>query len=59
MSSEKLTIFENILFFLGSPKKAPIDSVCFKCKTKHSVINLGDGDFICQKCWDNWVPTVV
>lgn len=53
--TKPLTLLESILFFLGSPKLA--DGECFQCKTKNNLIDLGDGDVICQHCWDNWVPS--
>ena len=53
-----MTFFENLKFFLGFPKKAPADVECFKCHTKDSVIDLGDGGYICKSCWDNWIPGI-
>ena len=57
MSTKPLSWWENIAFWLGAPRRAPADAQCFKCKSKLYVIDLGDGDFICQSCWDNWIPS--
>jgi len=55
--TKPLTFLERILFFIGKPKRPPVDLKCFKCgKRRHSMIDLGDGDIICEKCWKNWIP---
>lgn len=46
----------------GGPKIANNDVECFKCKRnneKVQILDLGDGDFICDECWNSCTPTVV
>lgn len=41
-----LTIWENLLFFLGLPRL-----------TGDGLIDLGDGDTISKEDWDNYIPS--
>lgn len=51
-----LSWWENLLFFMGKPKTAPDWARCCKCRSTERVIDLGDGDFICEPCWDAHIP---
>lgn len=50
-----LSFFDNVLGAFGMNKSAPLNAGCAFCK-KPAAIDLGDGDYVCQKCWDNWIP---
>lgn len=54
MSMSPLSLFDRILFFLGSPKTT--QGACWKCHRSGMVLDLGDGDLMCQSCWDAHVP---
>ena len=56
IDKSSLKWWENILFFLGSPKRA-YDGACCKCKVTGLLIDLGDGDRICKSCWDSHLPS--
>ena len=47
-----LSFWENIKHWLGLPRR--VDARCFNCGHEGSVIDLGDDDFICDRCWHEW-----
>jgi hypothetical protein len=52
--TKPLSVWERIKFFLGIPRYA--QATCFKCGYRGQVIDLGDSDFVCHRCWVNWRP---
>ncbi len=42
----------SIRFFLGWPRR--VMARCYQCRQFGRVIDLGDGDYICDECWREW-----
>lgn len=59
MKSKPLSFLDGLLFFLGYPRKPAGLATCYKCESTSDIIDLGDGDYICRKCWDKHIPSVV
>lgn len=47
-----LTLWERFCFMAGFPRR--LDARCFNCGHTGSVIDLGDDDFVCDRCWNEW-----
>lgn len=53
MITPPLTFWETILAsMLGITRRAI--AKCFNCGYEGNVMDLGDSDFVCDKCWRKW-----
>lgn len=49
-----IALKDMLLDSLKYPCPAKPRCKCCKCKSESSVLDLGDGDYICSACWRGW-----
>jgi len=50
-----MNFLQQLAFCVKYPRHT-LDAECFFCHAKPA-LDFADGDFVCQTCWDNYIPS--